>query len=695
MNKKALFALIIIELMILMPISTALIISDVDVSPSSGSAVVNWTTSLPADAEINYGTLEYDNTITVEEYTINHSVLISDLQEHTKYYYEIISIDENGSVANPYESYFVTLDVTPPPKVENFLASEVEENSISLTWDIVNVVDFEKYIIYRDGEELGDIRGISHTDSGLEPGITYRYIIVAVDTSGNVGEMSDEIVVTTIGEDVTPPIISNLEILQITDNGASFSWNTDEEANSKIFYGIEQESLDGGISEDELVVNHSMTLSGLTKDSGYYYKAVSCDEKGNCGESEVSYFVAGSDVIPPFINITIPEYYSTTTLDIPINTEPLTNIKIYVNEQLKRAGTSNVDGYLLMERVLLSSAVSPNIVKILATDFAGNQYDESYNIIMDFEDPSVNFTTNISEVTTLTYVEFQGFVNEQSNIQFFIELQPFDTIPPPQIGGVGITDVQETSVSLTWDAIEDLADLKYYKIYKKDVGVIGTSTTNAFVDEVVLPGAIYEYWISAVDVDCIEGESSDSFSVKTIEANETDAVELNLTYEEVVLECSGDIVVVELDTSGSFKQQVSLGIGINLLKMKVRDLAGNEVIYEFEVISDSQAPVFEDTNFIRDLSPTYSQNVVLEGKVNEPCDIYVYINEMYEENSTADYSGKTDNDGSFSIPIKLKKDRNIEGADSLTWENEIIVVAKDIVGQSAITSDVINFINQI
>ena len=93
MNKKALFALIIIELMILMPISTALIISDVDVSPSSGSAVVNWTTSLPADAEINYGTLEYDNTITVEEYTINHSVLISDLQEHTKYYYEIISID--------------------------------------------------------------------------------------------------------------------------------------------------------------------------------------------------------------------------------------------------------------------------------------------------------------------------------------------------------------------------------------------------------------------------------------------------------------------------------------------------------------------------------------------------------------------------------------------------------------------------
>jgi len=675
MNKNAFFALLFIQLMILLPVSTAVIISDVEIFVDADGAVIDWTTSLPADSEVNYGlTTSHGESISFEDFVINHSITLLDLQEYTKYYYEIVSIDENGSVANPYISSFITPDTTPPPKVENFQASGVTESLVVLNWEHVDIVDFENYVIYRDGVQINSLTDTSYTDVGLLPGMTYIYQVAAFDISGNQGEKSDEIIVNTIGEDLTPPVISNLEVLEITDNGAIFFWNTDEESNSKIFYGEEQENLDEGISEEEMIINHSIVLSGLVKDVSYYYKAVSCDEKGNCGESDIGYFLTGSDVVPPFINATIPEYYHTVKLDMPINTEPMTFVKIYVNEQLKRSATSDVNGYILIEDVSLSSTLDINIVKISAEDMAGNVAEQSYSVKMDFEDPVLNITSNITGISTASSINIQGFVDEECTIEFFAELQPFDTTPPEKVSGLMISEVMENSISLTWDDVEAESDLQYYQVYRKEVGIITTTSVNTFIDEAVLPGTIYEYWVSAVDNDCIEGEASEILSVKTMESENA---ETNVSAEEVIPACGMELPVAELFTSGSFNQMVELGEGINLFKVVARDLAGNEVVYEKEIVSDSMPPLFEEIN-LYDLSPTYNQNVVITGKLNEPCDIFVYIN--VEEGEGYDYSGTSEADGSFSIPVKLKKENQGESDDVLFWPNDVKVVAKDIVG---------------
>jgi hypothetical protein len=86
-------------------------------------------------------------------------------------------------------------------------------------------------------------------------------------------------------EDVTPPVISDVAVADITTTSAKITWTTDEEADSKVWYDtttpLVVTSTTPVESSADLVLDHEIVLSGLTPETDYYFIVNSTDEEDN------------------------------------------------------------------------------------------------------------------------------------------------------------------------------------------------------------------------------------------------------------------------------------------------------------------------------------------------------------------------------------------------------------------------------
>jgi hypothetical protein len=88
----------------------------------------------------------------------------------------------------------------------------------------------------------------------------------------------------TFAADTDAPDITNVQIGTVTDDSVTITWQTDEDADSLINYGLQE---DYGIVRDPVVdkTSHSITLDELDPGRVYYFRVVSADENGNQGIS--------------------------------------------------------------------------------------------------------------------------------------------------------------------------------------------------------------------------------------------------------------------------------------------------------------------------------------------------------------------------------------------------------------------------
>ena len=81
--------------------------------------------------------------------------------------------------------------------------------------------------------------------------------------------------------DTTPPLISQIDVSDITDSSATVSWATDEPATSQVEYGTTDAHGSTTPLAQELVTSRSITLTGLEPDTTYHYSLRSQDASGN------------------------------------------------------------------------------------------------------------------------------------------------------------------------------------------------------------------------------------------------------------------------------------------------------------------------------------------------------------------------------------------------------------------------------
>jgi len=78
-----------------------------------------------------------------------------------------------------------------------------------------------------------------------------------------------------------PPIIYSVNSSPYSIT-AVITWNTDENSNSSVNYGINATNFNNSIIDGSLVMSHSLTLSALSTLTTYYFIVTSCDIYGNC-----------------------------------------------------------------------------------------------------------------------------------------------------------------------------------------------------------------------------------------------------------------------------------------------------------------------------------------------------------------------------------------------------------------------------
>lgn len=110
------------------------------------------------------------------------------------------------------------------------------------------------------------------------PGL-YRLRLSASD--GELTSSSDTIIRALLLSDVTPPVISNFTITEVTPTSIGVTWTTDELADEQVKYVIGDMVPKFSFLNATPRTNHGVTLTNLTPDTSYTLSGRSRDSSGN------------------------------------------------------------------------------------------------------------------------------------------------------------------------------------------------------------------------------------------------------------------------------------------------------------------------------------------------------------------------------------------------------------------------------
>ncbi len=121
---------------------------------------------------------------------------------------------------------------------------------------------------------------VSQEDEELEITCSISDIITVTYYDANDGTGNPATPTDTADTDCFAPLISNVQVTDIDYFGTTITWDTDEAADSCVYYGTSL-PLDLSECKTSLVTGHTVYLAGLVQDTTYYFEVASTDEAGN------------------------------------------------------------------------------------------------------------------------------------------------------------------------------------------------------------------------------------------------------------------------------------------------------------------------------------------------------------------------------------------------------------------------------
>jgi len=263
---------------------------------------------------------------------LNNFFLDYGLDTEETYYYRIATQDKLGNISK-YSNVVSDrpdgqggTDLT-PPTISNVEISNINAQSASISWDTDEASDsLVSYITSYDeelaSESFSDAPSVgisSMLDNNgrlgrhavfldhLEPGTTYYIKISSADPNGNIGSVeydsgSPEILVL---ETLAGPVVSDVQVINVNNLGATISWQTSSVADSRVFYSTSttMENL-SEVAVSAESTSHTVELSGLETGQRYYFYVKSgVAEDKNIINGELMYynFLTTSDNVAPRI----------------------------------------------------------------------------------------------------------------------------------------------------------------------------------------------------------------------------------------------------------------------------------------------------------------------------------------------------------------------------------------------------------
>ncbi len=596
---RDIISILLLQLVLTLPFYTAdvygLAISNVKVSKvTSNSATIDWNTDSPSNGKVKYGkTIALGFSQRHDDLLTNHSVtVVNGVDSDSSYLFGVESADVAGVTAvdnNSNNFYtFHTTDITPPPQVNGMIALPAS-NFIFLTWNNVSAPDLNHFSVYKNGILIANTTKNNFNDTLLAPGSSFVYRVSAVDNSGNEGQQSDTIFVSTSGIDSTPPAVSSIDVLPLTDTTAKITWLTDENSTTTVLFGVNK--TDKTKSLTDLVTNHSIVMDGLQKNVVFTFAVRSCDAAGNCANSSSQTFTAGRDTTIPSINLNIPRFINRKVIDIIGSTKPFSSVTLFVNNMnIPVRSLSNNEigssGKFIFNQIQL---LQDNVIKIVVIDRFGIKNQKIFEASIDTETPVVQ-SNDIPSLVSHVELPINGTVNEHVTIKVFVDAHINDVnaaATPSKIELLNATKIGQNSIELHWNESTD-KDFSHYVVYRDNIPIAVTKPANfnLFIDALVDSGKRYTYQVSQVNIFANEGPKSDPITVQTLKGGAI--LNLKPPQIDILEDFRKPVLVTEAGSPFGFVIKLDKGDGTYNLKIVFTDRADNNLILEKTVTLDSK-----------------------------------------------------------------------------------------------------------
>jgi len=278
------------------------------------SAIIQFTVQDASKVKIYYGkTTGFGGVKEVSTSTseTTYTTEISGLEDGTKYFYKINTIDSESS---EYEGTILDFITYPRPKISGVQIQEVRgsaQPTMLISWTSnTEVSSIVTYYPQGSPESARDEVNIALTTGthklvirGLQPETDYLLIAKGRDAIGN--EAVSDTQRFTTSTDTRPPQVLNLKVEgatvpQVSGAGqeamAQFfvSWDTDEPATSQVEFGEGTGTTYSQKTQQDmnLTTNHLVIISDLTPSRVYHLRTLSKDKAGNEGNSIDSVSIA-------------------------------------------------------------------------------------------------------------------------------------------------------------------------------------------------------------------------------------------------------------------------------------------------------------------------------------------------------------------------------------------------------------------
>ncbi len=173
------------------------------------------------------------------------------------------------------------------PTISSIRVSEITESSVVISWvtneKATSQVEYGTTTTYGISTEIDAELRTEHRMrlNALNPNTLYHFKVSSKNASGKAESSTDRNFTTAAPPDTTPPLITGIKIIDVSDTTVTIAWMTDEKATSQIEYGTSTSYGSTTSANENLVTNHTVTISGLESDKSYYFKVKSSDAKKN------------------------------------------------------------------------------------------------------------------------------------------------------------------------------------------------------------------------------------------------------------------------------------------------------------------------------------------------------------------------------------------------------------------------------
>jgi len=313
--------------------------------------------------------------------------------------------------------------------------------------------------------------------------------------------------------------ITNVQVTGETATGATITWTTDAPASSMVYYGTDTTCAQATSEDTTQVTAHSVTLSGLSSLTPYYFYVYSHNPNAPPAISPTYALVTGP--AQPVITIDDGDAGWSSTGTWTVNSTAGNDGDYHWcstggSQTATYTPTITVPGNYDIYEWHVSGANRYTAVPFIVTYNGGTQ---TYNVNEQSAGSNWNLVcTKSFAAGTSGSVKISnqgtpsGSVVVADAVRFSYALE---STPPSVPTGLTSSSVQDNFINLTWTPSTDNAAVAGYRLTRGSA-VIGASSTNSIIDSDVAPNTRYTYAVSAYDTSGNKSANSSSYTICTL-----------------------------------------------------------------------------------------------------------------------------------------------------------------------------------